>query len=474
MNKILNTIDKIDIFGVPISLLTNAKAPLFQSKLGGIVTLLIGSISLSYFLYIIVLWIDHQIPPIVSFKQQTLSYAEFQLSDSIIQLELQDFLGDVDPFRKENNIITPNLYRILNTTIVDKPIPLFSSEEKPFKISINNGTIVLNHQDIINNDRQEMTQLLLVLESCSNLTSVPGSYCADENVIKEYLSKFHGFLFLTIKLNQLEYSTGQLEKIEKQYYTALEPSKPLYSQVMLKQQQSNIDSGILFNNYQNYYFLNNYELVHQQVGNDFTSQVVSQMSKQNYEFKSFGCYLFRIDNISVVETITLPKLGQILAQVGSIVQIIFLLKYIAIYYNKMLLENELLHEIITMYYPEMKTIKLNFLNQFESQEKSDKNRNSSLENIKYKYKNFIKRAKEKCRLDNILYEISRLQFIIQQQFGDQVLIQSHQMGAKLSNHYIDNQNSKESNRLTIKPANSLDIENDYALLEPLEMLQKQP
>lgn len=39
-----------------------------------------------------------------------------------------------------------------------------------------------------------------------------------------------------------------------------------------------------------------------------------------------------------------------------------MLKYIALYYNKVLLENELLHEIITMYYPEMKNIKLNFLN----------------------------------------------------------------------------------------------------------------
>ncbi|CAD8061868.1 unnamed protein product [Paramecium sonneborni] len=117
---------------------------------------------------------------------------------------------------------------------------------------------------------------------------------------------------------------------------------------------------------------------------------------------------------------------------------------------------------------------LNTYEQFESQEQHENSRNSSLDHIKYKYKIFIKRAKEKCRLDNILYEISRIQFIIQQQFGDQVLQQSYQMGGKLSNNYLDHQNSKESNRLTVKPANSLDIENDYALLEPLEMLQKQP
>ncbi|CAD8153398.1 unnamed protein product [Paramecium octaurelia] len=476
MQQILNTIDKIDIFGVPVSLLTSAKESLYQSKLGGLITILIGGISFTYFLYIIIQWIDHQIPAIVSINQQTISYAEFQLSDSIIQLKLQDFSGDVDPFRKENNIITPNLYIILNTTIVDKPIPLFSSKDKPFTISIDNGTIVLNHDYVGIDDHLQMTQLLLVLESCSNLTAVPGSYCADENVINEYLTKFHGFLFLTIRLNQLKYSVGELEEIEKQYYTAFELSKPLYSQVLLKQQETVVDDGILFNNYNYYYFLNNYELIHQPVDSYFTSQVVSQISKQKYEFKSFGCYLFRIDNISVNESITLPKLGQVLAQVGSIVQVIFLLKYFAIYYNKMLLENELLHEIVTMYYPEMKKIKLNLFNQFEDQNNnsSEENVDRKLENFKYKYKAFINRAKEKYRLNNILYEISRLQFIIQQQFGDQILQQSHSMGGKLSNNYLDHQSSKESNRLTVKPANSIDIDNDYALIEPLEILQKQP
>ncbi|CAD8188631.1 unnamed protein product [Paramecium pentaurelia] len=464
MKKIINTIDKLDIFGVPISLLTDGKATLHKSKLGGIVTILIGSISLTYFLYVMVLWINHQIPPIVSFKQQTISYAELKLSNSIIQLEIQDFLGDVDPFRKENNIITPNLYRV--TTINEKPIPLFSSEDKPFKISIDNGTLVLNHDDTGSEDRLEMTQFLLVLESCSNLTAVPGSYCADENVINQYISKFHGLLFLTIKLNQLNYSTGELEEIKKQYYTALEPSRPLYSQVMLKQQETIIDNGILFNNYKKYYFLNNYELINQQVDNFFISQVISQMSRQKQEFKSFGCYLFRIDNIAVSENIALPKLGQILAQVGSIVQVIFLLKYIAVYYNKMLLENQLLFEIVTMYYPEIKKIKLNYFNQLEIKQNSQNSSEYSIQNIKYQYQTFSKRAKEKCRLNNILYEISRLQFIIQQQFGDQVLQQSHQMGGKLSNNCLDHQNSKESNRLTVKPANSLDIENEYILLDP--------
>ncbi|CAD8194828.1 unnamed protein product [Paramecium pentaurelia] len=474
MKKILNTIDKIDIFGVPVNLLTNSKDLFYQSKLGGIVTLFVGSLGFAYFLYVIILWIENHLPPNVSFKQQTLSYAEFEITNSVIQLELQDFSGEVDPFRRENNIITPYLYKIIDRTIIDKPIPLFSSEDKPFIISIDNGTIVLNHDYSGQNGRFLMTQYLLVFQSCSDSLLENGSYCANESVINEYLSKFHGFLFLSIKLHQLNYFTRQLEEFKKQYYTAFQLTKPLYSQVMLKQQETIIDDGILFNNYQNYYFLNNYELINQEVENSFTSNVVSQMSQQNYKFNNFGCYLFRIDDISISENVTMPKLGQVLAQVGSIVQIIFMLKYIALYYNKVLLENELLHEIITMYYPEMKNIKLNFLNQFEFKDNSIKSIKNLNQDFKYKYKIFLKRAKVKCRLNNILYEISRIQFILQQQFGDQLLQQSHQMGSRLSNNYIDYEHCKDSNRLTVKPANSLDIDNDFALLEPLEILQKQP
>ncbi|CAD8131282.1 unnamed protein product [Paramecium sonneborni] len=108
---------------------------------------------------------DHQIPPSVSLKQQTISYAEFQLQNFVIELELQDFLGDVDPFRKEDNIITPNLYRVVNTSIDDKPISLFSSEDEPYKILIDNGTIVLNNNYTGTDGRLEMTQYLLIFES---------------------------------------------------------------------------------------------------------------------------------------------------------------------------------------------------------------------------------------------------------------------------------------------------------------------
>ncbi|CAD8122185.1 unnamed protein product [Paramecium sonneborni] len=474
MNKILNTIDKIDVFGVPINLLTNEKSSIFQSKVGGLLTLIAGALSISYFLYVFVFWVSNLIPPNISFKQETIGYAQFHIQSAMIELMLTDFSGDADPFRKENNIITPHLYTVIDTTIIDKPIPLFSTQEKPYIISFENVTLVLNHQIDPDQNHQEMKQYLIVLESCSNTTLQDNGYCADQKTIDDYLQKFHGFLFLSIKLNQLNHVTRELEEFNKQYYQAFDMFKPQYSQVMLKQQETVIDDGLLFNNYQNYQFLNNYELINQQVDTLFSSNVVSQMSKQQYNFTNYACYLFRLDSIQVKELVTMPKLGQFLAQVGSIVQLIFLLQHIALYYNNKLLENQLLHEIITMYYPELKNIKLTIFNKLEFKESVDNNIKCINLDFKSKYKILVDKAKEKCRFNNILYEISRIQFIIQQQFGDQVLQQSHLLGGKLENNYYELQNCKETKRLAIKPENSIDLGNGYPLLDPLEILSKQP
>ncbi|CAK73207.1 unnamed protein product (macronuclear) [Paramecium tetraurelia] len=471
MNKVLNTIEKIDIFGVPICLLSNSNNQRYQSKVGGIITIVLSSVSLAYFLYVITLWINNQIAPSISSKQKTIGYAEFQLPESMIELNLEDFTGDVDPFKKVNNIITPLLVTFINTTVLEKPIPLFSNDQNPYRIELKNVNLVLNTLDSYDETKKLQEQHAIILARCSSQFLVEGSNCADSQTIDDYLSRFHGFLFVKIRLSQLDLVTKELELFKKLYYTSFDTNKPQYSQIMLKQQQSIIDNGILFNNYEHFNFLNNYELITQETDKKYLANTINAMSKFNYDFDSYGCYLFRIDNISIVEEITYPKLGFVLAQIGSIIQLIFMLKYIVLYYNDQLSENELLNEIITMYYPEFKQFSVNFINQFRFDEQDLNIKQLPIENMKLKYQALKKGAKEKCRLTNLLYEISRIQFILQDKFGDQILSQSRQMGGKLQNIQIELQSFKETNQLQIKPVDSIDMEC-YSI-EPLEILIKQ-
>ena len=133
------------MFGVPVGLLTNENELKFKSKFGGLVSLLAGSTSLVYFIYIIILWINNQVPPNVSSKQQTTGYSEFKWSERLITFNLFDFASNIDPFRKENNIITPLLYTLSDSRIEEQPIVLFSTEDNPGQLFLDEGFLILNN-----------------------------------------------------------------------------------------------------------------------------------------------------------------------------------------------------------------------------------------------------------------------------------------------------------------------------------------
>ncbi|CAD8129698.1 unnamed protein product [Paramecium sonneborni] len=465
MNQYLQILEKIDLFGVQISVLTNKNQATFQSKVGGVISFILSSLSFSYLLIVLVQWINNEIPPNISSKQETKGYGEFQWSDPLIQLTLEDFTTDIDPFRKENNIITPLLFKLENFGIKEEPITLFSEEQYFSALFVNNGSLVLNNAYKQDENHQPLKEYLLVFAICTNSSLKNGGYCADEKTITEYLSTHHGFLVLTIRLNQFNYVQQKLDNFVKSYYQAFDPRKSSYSQVMLKQQETILDDGILFKNEKQYNFLNNYELTNQEVNSEFMRNTIAFISNKNPEYNISSSYLFRIDSISIKEEITMPKLGQVLAQIGSIVQLIFILKYVAIYYNNKLLENQLFKKILNKQF-----------NQIELKEDLNQLK-FPITNLQSIYITLLKRAKEKCRLNNILYEISRIQFILEQQFGNRILQSSHQLGRKFTKHINDIVSDKitESNRLVVWPADQInqEQEQDLILKEPLDLLIKQ-
>ncbi|CAD8079982.1 unnamed protein product [Paramecium sonneborni] len=126
-----------------------------------------------------------------------------------------------------------------------------------------------------------------------------------------------------------------------------------------------------------------------------------------------------------------------------------------------------------MYYPELKEFKTNFLNQISIQNEHNYNMKIPWKTFKQIHKVFLQGARKKCRLVNILYEISRIQLILQEKFGDQLLLKSHQMGAIITENKLDQINSKKSNHLQIKPFDPFEMENQSESLEELELLIQQ-
>lgn len=61
-----------------------------------------------------------------------------------------------------------------------------------------------------------------------------------------------------------------------------------------------------------------------------------------------------------------------------------------------------------MYYPELKNVKLTIFNKLEIKKNVENNPKLMVEDFRHKYNFLLERSKEKCRLNNILYEISRI------------------------------------------------------------------
>ncbi|CAD8086054.1 unnamed protein product [Paramecium primaurelia] len=81
-----------------MALLTINKGSNFQSRVGGLISVVLGSLSLANALCILVLWTKNNMPSNINTKKQTTGYVEFKWSESSIFLLLQDFTSFADPF----------------------------------------------------------------------------------------------------------------------------------------------------------------------------------------------------------------------------------------------------------------------------------------------------------------------------------------------------------------------------------------
>ncbi|CAK65579.1 unnamed protein product (macronuclear) [Paramecium tetraurelia] len=117
-----------------------------------------------------------------------------------------------------------------------------------------------------------------------------------------------------------------------------------------------------------------------------------------------------------------PRLGDLLANIGSIVSILFMFKYMIMYLNEFYLNQKVLEELISFYYPEFKKIEIK------------KNWFGKIVQVRFNQMKFFDKAskqmQQKLSYLNLLYEISRLYFVIRSSKFRNEFYKSHQIGIK--------------------------------------------
>ncbi|CAD8074770.1 unnamed protein product [Paramecium sonneborni] len=449
--QLKDLLKQIDLFSIPVPVLTNDSKSQYSSFYSGLISILASLLSLAYFAYVIQEWVNGNILPTITSNQQAMAYTEQEMEENFIQFKLTD-PSNHDPFTRKNNIITPLLFVVENFQIVSAPQPLFSDENKPFTIGLKKGTLVVNNLNNQNEGESFKPQknYLLIFIECLEQYLDSNSTCANKQEIDQYMSEYHGFLSIIMKLEQYSFKKDQIEQITKQAYQALSPTYIQYTQIAIQQKEINLDNGLLFQNQITYKLINDFYLINQSIDNKYIQNIASSFSTQKFELSAIFTYQISIDNLQISERIIMPKLSAVLAYIGSIVQVIFMLKYLAIYINNQQFKQEMQTEILHMYYPNLRNIIINrnFFGQIISTNQT--NEGNQNENFIKQYQGHLDLAFRKLRLINIIYELSRIELLMEKNFGLENVSMCNQLGTEFQFNNYDKKN--ESLRASILSA----------------------
>ncbi|CAK68736.1 unnamed protein product (macronuclear) [Paramecium tetraurelia] len=424
----MHLLRNIDQFGVTYQQEIVKDEKEYKSVMGGMTSLLLYTLSFAYFIYKIFLWLNGDILPRVSSQRSSQSYAEVEFDYDPIMFQIAGMSGNqnIDPFSKTENIITP-YFSYIDDIVISQKQSFLDSAVSPAREGISssvvpqNLTLILNQKGISDQTPKYQRQLMILFERC-NRTEF--SNCASQEKQDAFFKQPLNTFFITIQMRQFNTKKKEFEMITKQIYFILDEITVLYTQLLFQITESSTDTGFFLESIKKSKYISDF-------------QTTSQQLPQNNFKRVFGneylaTFLISIDSLGENQLIIYPKLGEILADVGSIMSTLMILKIIVIKINFKMQEDNLLITIISYYYPEFKQIRIekNILGQINNVEKNGKTIDDKTQFIKF-YDQLKDLTKEKLTLTNILYEISRLQFIVQSMQSKQELRQSHQVGIKL-------------------------------------------
>ncbi|KAM3127314.1 hypothetical protein pb186bvf_020600, partial [Paramecium bursaria] len=415
MDHLVKFITKIDQNGAPLRIAIEKDIFEYKSLFGGLTTLVLYSLSLTYFIYGIVQWFTNQSSPIITTSQQSNERSKIQIPN-LQDYSLFNFASEnkiISCFDKENLVLMILLFELNG---VDQPKFLQRLEINNEAINLKNNTFYrnyINEQGIVQDN-----QLMLIFTDCDTNLLNEDEICANQTTREAFWRQVN-FMKFTQHFQMFDHQQRQIQSMERTIYSIYTNQQTLFMQGVLKIQETEVDNGILFSQISTYQFIS-----------DFTFQTQSgpmELYKSMFERNAYLIVTLKLDSIMNKQIIQYPKINQVLADIGSIIQIILFLNFVAIKWNQSLYEKDLQDRILKIYFPQ-----IDFSKQSISIQKIQKH------------------CVEKISLVNLVYEISRLQFGMQKLMDRDKISELHQLGIEFNQQDNPqdnkiNQNQEDSN-----------------------------
>ncbi|CAD8060177.1 unnamed protein product [Paramecium primaurelia] len=379
---------KTDTFGVKFNPAINNKMNFtYKTFLGGLFSLIIYSLSAAYFVYEMYRWMNMDMVPIVTTEIHSFNNdIENLLDESNAQIEFEIFNtangnDSINPFNQTQLVLTPILKNYSNgkEQTVGYNFSQFVSEN------------IFTPQFRLNSK----SEYQISFARCTQEMLLEGQICANQEIINNFFNQRGNELQVNIILKIVDPRTFKEKQIKKTYGIILEEIECQITKISMEYTHYQIYKDFIFPTPINKIFVS--ETVEQ------TTYGTKDYCSKRFVEESYALLWITTSQVAYVQRMQYPEIGDVLANIGSIIEVLFLIELFIHKYNESCLINSMKEQILSFYYPELQFIKMKKNQLF----------------FKFSYLNLI-------------YEVSRLQFILQSITVKEEFYQSHQIGIKLN------------------------------------------
>ncbi|CAD8082449.1 unnamed protein product [Paramecium sonneborni] len=439
----MNYLKNADFFGVPFLQNINQQT-LHKSALGGCLSILISATSFAYTFWVFYLWHNNQMSPKISNSKYISDYSILNFNSAKISVYAEVYEGLVDPFK--SRILLP-LVMYTDNFFHTEPIIIENYTESSY------GNLYIPNLDLgysfIDGYLQTSKQMFIFISLCEEKYLKENEKCASAELREQFFQQKINYFGVQIESTTLDSRDGSEQTTIQDIYIELEQQICYSLNTFLETNYYELQDYLLFGTSKQKEYISGAKVQ--------TQSLSSKRCKQTYNNDALAVIYVEMNGTQTKTIFEYPHLGDLLANIGSIVSILFIFKYLTMYVNQYSLNQKVLSDLINMYYPEFKNIKI--IQNWRFKVIKITFNHNQIDQIEYYkiYDKIKKQMQQKLCYMNLLYEISRLYLIIRSSKLREELLKSHQIGIKLNLPTI-----KEDNYLS----NSKSAHKFHSLVEP--------
>ncbi|CAD8070274.1 unnamed protein product [Paramecium sonneborni] len=294
------------------------------------------------------------------------------------------------------------------------------------------------------NDKQQESSryYFLIITTCQKKYLKGNQTCASDEDIKNFLSNSSTTIEIEVKLQQFNTRNKELYEVEKQLQFVLQESLTLKVDLLFQNTNTIIDDHLVFSNSHPFTYFSDFSVLTQTITKTHSAQIIKD--------KVLVEIAFKVDPIEIKQLVTYVKIGEMLAEVGSIASLLLAASWFIQQFNREEMENKIIDEIISFYYPQFRNLKKTKSCMGRTIEIKHEKDQINQEEFKKWYEKVRKNVLLKLSVVNQLHEISRLYFIMRSQTTYQQMLKYQNYGIQLPQKLFEKHCDEINNELPSK------------------------